>query len=171
MSSLSNKNEPQSLPPGESAPSGVQDNVNTHFDATVSYWDEVYGDETLQGVIYQQRQAAALEYVDAADLPTPAHVLEIGCGAGHLTVRLAERNRPGQGVSHLHSPRRIDRFVREAGLQATATRTIGFGPLSLLGHRLLRDHLAIRLNKRLQTLADAGVPGLRRTGWHYLVLA
>jgi ubiquinone/menaquinone biosynthesis C-methylase UbiE len=283
MSSLSNKNEPQSLPPDASAHSGVQGNVNTHFDATVSYWDEVYGDETLQGVIYQRRQAAVLEYVAAADLPTPAHVLEIGCGAGHLTVRLAERNlqvnaidssagmveltarqareagyaeqvivsqadvhalpfesghfdlvvavgvipwlhspgeavaemarvlrpagqlvltadngarlssfidprgiialtplrrvyhalrnRPGQAVSHLHFPRRIDRFVREAGLQATATRTIGFGPLSLLGHPLLRDRPAIRLNKRLQTLADAGMPGLRRTGWHYLVRA
>jgi len=91
MSSLSNKNEPQSLPPDASAGSGVQGNVNTHFDATVSYWDEVYSDQDLQGVIYQQRQTAVLEYVDTAELPEPARVLEIGCGAGHLTVRLAER--------------------------------------------------------------------------------
>jgi ubiquinone/menaquinone biosynthesis C-methylase UbiE len=283
MSSLSNKNEPQSLPPDASAGSGVQDNVNTHFDATVSYWDEVYSDQDLQGVIYQQRQTAVLEYVDTAELPEPARVLEIGCGAGHLTVRLAERklqvnaidasagmveltarqvqeagcaeqvtvsqadahalpfesghfdlvvavgvipwlhspgeavadmarvlrpggqlvltadsgarlssftdprgmlaltpmrrvyhslrNRPGQAVSHLHFPRRIDRFVRDAGLRATATRTIGFGPLSLLGRPLLRDPMAIRVNRRLQRLADAGVPGFRRTGWHYLVRA
>jgi ubiquinone/menaquinone biosynthesis C-methylase UbiE len=257
--------------------------VNTHFDATVSYWDEVYSDQDLQGVIYQQRQAAVLDYVDTAELPKPARVLEIGCGAGHLTVRLAERklqvnaidasagmveltarqvheagcaeqvtvsqadvhalpfesghfdlvvavgvipwlhspgeavaemarvlcpggqlvltadngarlssftdprgilaltpmrrvyhslrNRPGQAVSHLHFPSRIDRFVRDAGLQATATRTIGFGPLSLLGRPLLREPLAIRVNRRLQALADAGVPGFRRSGWHYLVRA
>ena len=74
-------------------------------------------------------------------------------------------------MSHLHFPRRIDRFVREAGLQAAATRTVGFGPLSLLGRPLLRDPAAIRVNTRLQALADAGVPGLRRNGWHYLVRA
>jgi ubiquinone/menaquinone biosynthesis C-methylase UbiE len=267
----------------EPAAPRVQEDVNTHFDATASYWDEVYSEQDLQGLIYQQRQAAVLEYVDAAKLSSPAEVLEIGCGAGHVTVRLAERNfnvkavdssagmvemaarqlretgygerasvsqadahalpfesgqfdlvvavgvipwlhspsqavaemarvlrpggqlvltadngarlssftdprgilaltplrrvyhalrnRPGQAVSYLYFPRRVDRFVREAGLRRTATRTVGFGPLSLLGRSLLRDPAAIRLNNRLQALADAGVPGLRRNGWHYLVRA
>lgn len=282
MSSPSNQDDP-SLLSSETARPRVQEDVNTHFDATASYWDEVYHGHDLQGIIYQQRQAAVLGCVDAANLPPGAHVLEIGCGAGHLTVRLAERslqvnaidasagmveltarqvreagygeqvtvsqadvhalpyesghfdlvvavgvipwlhspgeavvemarvlrpggqlvltadngarlssftdprgmlaltplrrmyhalrNRPGQAVSHLHFPSRIDRFVRDAGLQAASTRTVGFGPFSLLGKSLLRDPLAVRVNTRLQTLADTGVPGLRRNGWHYVLRA
>ena len=283
MSAPSNQNNPDSLLPSESARPGIQENVNTHFDATVSYWDAIYREPDLQGVIYQQRQAAVLDYVDDAHLQPQARVLEIGCGAGHLTVRLAERsmqvnavdaspgmveltarqardagyekrvvvaqadahslpfesgyfdlvvavgvipwlhspgeavaemarvlrsggqlvltadngarlssftdprgmlaltplrriyhavrNRPGRAVSHLHSPRRIDRFVADAGLRAVARRTIGFGPLSLLGRPLFPDPTAIRLSNRLQGLADAGVPGLKGTGWHYLLRA
>jgi ubiquinone/menaquinone biosynthesis C-methylase UbiE len=278
MSSPSNKDNPPS-----SASPRIQENVNTHFDATVSYWDEVYRGQDLQGVMYQQRQAAVLEYVDAADLKPGARTLEIGCGAGHLTVRLAERNlqvsaidaspgmvelaarqaheagygeqvdvsqadvhtlpyesahfdavvavgvipwlhspddavaemarvlrpggqlvltadngarlssftdprgvlaltplrrvyhalrnRPGEAVSHLHFPRRIDRFLRRAGLQTVAHRTIGFGPLSLMGRPLFGEQRAIRVNNRLQALADAGTPGLKWTGWHYVVRA
>jgi ubiquinone/menaquinone biosynthesis C-methylase UbiE len=283
MSSPINKDNPHSPERGELARPGIQENVNAHFDATVSYWDAVYLEQDLQGVIYQQRQASVLEYVDAAGLPSGGRVLEIGCGAGHLTVRLAERNlkvnavdasprmvelaarqareagyedqvvvsqadahalpfetgvfalvvavgvipwlhspgeavaemgrvlrsegqlvltadngarlssftdprgmlaltplrrlyhtvrnRPGQAVSHLYFPRRIDHFVVDAGLQATARRTIGFGPLSLMGRPLLGDARAIRLSNRLQALADGGAPGLKWTGWHYLVRA
>ena len=281
MSSPSNKDNPPSLQSSESP--RIQENVNTHFDATVSYWDEVYRGQDLQGVIYQQRQAAVLEYVDAVDLQPGARTLEIGCGAGHLTVRLAERdlqvsaidsspgmvelaarqtreagygervtvsqadvhalpyesdhfdvvvavgvipwlhspydavaemarvlrpggqlvltadngarlssftdprgvlaltplrrvyhtlrNRPGEAVSHLHFPRRIDRFLGRAGLRTVAHKTIGFGPLSLLGRPLFGEQRAVRVNNRLQALADAGTPGLKWTGWHYLVRA
>jgi ubiquinone/menaquinone biosynthesis C-methylase UbiE len=261
----------------------VQENVNTHFDKTASYWDEVYREQDLQGIIYQHRQAAVLGYVDAANLPAGARVLEIGCGAGHLTARLAERGlhvnaidasegmveltarraheagldqqvkvsqadvhslpfetdhfdlvvavgvipwlhspaeavaemarvlrpggelvltadnrarllsftdprgmlaltplrriyhalrgRPGEAVSYLHSPRRINGFVRRASLRPLARRTIGFGPLSLLGHPLFGEARAVRVNSRLQALADAGAPLLKWTGWHYLVRA
>jgi ubiquinone/menaquinone biosynthesis C-methylase UbiE len=283
MSSPAHRNEPQSAPPQRSPRSGIQENVNTHFDTTAAYWDEIYRDGALQSVIYQQRQAAVLEYAAEAHLKTDARVLEIGCGAGHLTVRLAERhgqveavdsspgmvkvaakhahdagfgekvnvsqadvhalpfefgqfdlvvavgvipwlhspsdavvemarvlrtggqlvltadngarlisftdprgvlaltplrrvyhrlrNRPGQAVSHLYFPRRIERFVERAGLRVVAHRTIGFGPLSLLGRPLFADARAIRVSNRLQSLADAGVPGIRGTGWHYVLRA
>src|SRR6266581_1873820 len=92
MSSPTNNDTSHSHIAREQAGSGMQENVNTHFDATVSYWDAVYRDKDLQGVIYQQRQARVLEYVDAAGLPPRGRVLEIGCGAGHLTMRLAERD-------------------------------------------------------------------------------
>src|SRR5437870_1988816 len=91
MSSPINKDTSRSRLPRETARSGIQENVSTHFDATVSYWDAVYRGQDLQGVIYRQRQAGVLEYVDAGGLPPGKRVLEIGCGAGHLTVRLAER--------------------------------------------------------------------------------
>src|SRR3979490_2641557 len=74
---------------------GLQEEVNAHFDSSASYWDGVYRGDDLQGIIYQQRQAAVLDYVDAARLAHDASVLEIGCGAGHLTMELAERGTAG----------------------------------------------------------------------------
>jgi ubiquinone/menaquinone biosynthesis C-methylase UbiE len=282
MSSRINRDQTSSHA-SESPRSGIQENVNTHFDAAAGYWDEIYRDGALQSVIYQRRQTAVLEYVAQATTKPDPRVLEIGCGAGHLTVALGERygrvdavdssagmvdlatrqaqqaglgerinvaqadvhalpfesgafdlvvavgvipwlhspadavvemarvmraggqlvltadngarlssftdprgmlaltplrrvyhsmrNRPGQAVSHLHFPRAVNRFVEHAGLRVVAHRTIGFGPLSVLGRPLLKDAAGIRLSERLQALADAGVPGLRGTGWHYLLRA
>jgi ubiquinone/menaquinone biosynthesis C-methylase UbiE len=263
--------------------SGIQRDVNTHFDAAAGYWDAIYRDGDLQSSIYQRRQAAVLEYIAQTNTEPDARVLEIGCGAGHLTAQLADRyrhvdavdssagmveltarqaseaglgervsvvqadvhalpfgsgeldlvvavgvipwlhspadavaemarvlraggqlvltadngarlssftdprgmlaltplrrvyhamhNSPGQAVSHLHFPRTVNRMVDRAGLRVVAHRTIGFGPISLMGRPLLGDAAGIRLSERLQALADAGVPGLRGTGWHYLLRA
>src|ERR1700730_389244 len=90
MSQLDNTPNTESLSSGD-VHAGVQQNVNTHFDATVAYWEQVYRGEELQGVIYQQRQTAVLRCIDEAHLPPGAHVLEIGCGAGHLTRELGRR--------------------------------------------------------------------------------
>ena len=262
---------------------GLQDEVNAHFDSSASYWDGVYSGEDLQGIIYLQRQAAVLDYVEEAHLGRDAHVLEIGCGAGHLTMELADRGlrvdavdaspamveataarasehgvlervtvnvadvhrlpfqtgqfdlvvavgvipwlhspaeavaemarvlsaggelvltadngarlvsftdprgllaltplkrvlvalrrRRGRVSSTLHFPSRIERMVRDSGLRPLSRRTIGFGPLSFLGRPLLSEPCGIRVNHRLQALADRGVPGLRLAGWHFLVRA
>ena len=241
------------------------------------------GDDELQGIIYQQRQSAVLDYVQEADVGSDAAVLEIGCGAGHLTMELADRGlrvdavdaspamvettsaragehgaldrvtvkvadvhelpfetghfdlviavgvipwlhsptdavaemarvlrpqgnlvltadngarlvsftdprgllaltplkrmivslrrRRGRVSSRLHFPSRIDRMLSQSRLQPVARRTVGFGPLSFLGRPILSEQRSVRVNGRLQALADRGVPGLRLTGWHYLVRA
>jgi ubiquinone/menaquinone biosynthesis C-methylase UbiE len=268
---------------GDDRPDVVQEHVNAHFDSSASYWDGVYRGDTLQGLIYQQRQAAVLDFVEESHLPAEARVLEIGCGAGHLTVRLAERElqvdaidaspamveaaagraveegigervtvkvadvhalpfesshfdlivavgvipwlhspdaavaemarvlraggqlivtadnrarlssftdpramlalsplknaqvalrrRRGLATSRLDYPRHIDKLLRASGLNPVARRTIGFGPLSLLGRPMLGQSRSMRVNNRLQALADRGVVGLKWTGWHYLVRA
>jgi SAM-dependent methyltransferase len=262
---------------------GVQDRVNAHFDSSASYWDGVYRGGDLQGIIYQQRQTAVLDYVDAAGVALDRPVLEIGCGAGHLTMELADRGlridavdasqamvdataaravehgvldrvsvraadvhelpfetghfelvvavgvipwlhspadavaemarvlrpggtlvltadngarlvsftdprgllaltplkrvlvalrrRRGRVSSRLHFPSRIDRMLLESSLQPAARRTVGFGPLSFLGRPLLSESRSVRVNGRLQALSDRGAPGLKLTGWHYLVRA
>ncbi|HEV7585911.1 MAG TPA: methyltransferase domain-containing protein [Solirubrobacteraceae bacterium] len=262
---------------------GLQEEVNAHFDSSASYWDGVYRGEDLQGIIYLQRQAAVLEYVDQAHLERDAQILEIGCGAGHLTMQLADRalrvdavdaspamvdstaaragehgvldrvavrvadvhelpfetdhfdlvvavgvipwlhspadavaemarvlrpggelvltadngarlvsftdprgllaltplkrvlvalrKRRGRVSSRLHFPSRIERMLRAGGLRPLDRRTVGFGPLSFLGRPLLSEGRGVRVNSRLQALADRGVPGLRLAGWHYLVRA
>lgn len=261
----------------------MQAHVNRHFDTTASYWDGVYRGGELQDVIYQERQAAVLECVEHATPAAEARVLEIGCGAGHLTLRLAEqglqvdavdsseamvaatssqaraagldgrirasvadvhrlphepgsfdlvvavgvipwlhspgeavaemarvlrpggaliltadnrarlasftdprailalsplkrlydrmRNQRGMATSRLDYPRRVDRLLWRSGLEPLERRTVGFGPLSFLGRPVVNDATGIRLHRRLQALADRGTPGVRWTGWHYLVLA
>jgi len=283
MSHRNSENDTEHSLQGEHQPGFVQEHVNAHFDSSASYWDGVYRGDSLQGLIYQQRQAAVLDCVDAANLSAEARVLEIGCGAGHLTIRLAERGlrvdaidaspamveaaasralekglreqvtvevadvhalpfepshfdlivavgvipwlhspqaavaemarvlrpgaqlvvtadnrarlssftdpramlalsplkraqvalrrRRGLATSRLDYPRRVDRLLRESGLNPLARRTIGFGPLSLLGRPLFGEAKSMRVNDRLQTLADRGAPGLKWTGWHYLVRA
>jgi SAM-dependent methyltransferase len=234
-------------------------------------------------VIYQQRQAAVLEYVDDAHLSRGTAVLEIGCGAGHLTLALlgrdlnvvsvdaspamveatatlvreaqpsrpvtvevadahalpfdserfdlvvavgvipwlhspaaaidemarvlrpggqlvltadnrarlvsffdpraiaaltplkrakvALRRRQGLATPRLDYPRGVDHLLLQGSLQPLARRTIGFGPLSFMGRTLFTESRSISVHARLQWLADRGTPGLRWTGWHYLVRA
>jgi hypothetical protein len=62
-------------------------------------------------------------------------------------------------------------MLRAAGLEPAARSTVGFGPLTLLGRPILGERAAIRVNGRLQRLADRHVPALRWTGWHYVVRA
>jgi ubiquinone/menaquinone biosynthesis C-methylase UbiE len=283
MNHRNSENDTEHSLGGEHQPGAVQEHVNAHFDSSASYWDGVYRGDTLQGLIYQHRQAAVLDCVDAAKLPAGAQALEIGCGAGHLTIRLAERElrveaidaspamveaaanrvleaglrelvnvevadvhalpfepshfdlivavgvipwlhspqaavaemarvlrpggqlvvtadnrarlssftdpramlalsplkraqvalrrRRGLATSRLDYPRDIDQLLLWSGLNPVARRTIGFGPLSLLGRPLFGEPNSMRVNDRLQALADRGVPGLKWTGWHYLVRA
>jgi ubiquinone/menaquinone biosynthesis C-methylase UbiE len=261
----------------------AQSQVNAYFDSTASYWDGVYGGENLQDLIYQRRQSLVLTYVEAGGSSARPRALEIGCGAGHLTTRLAACAasvdavdasqamadataarvkdakldgrvsvrqadahtlpfspehfdlvvavgvipwlhspaaalveigrvlRPGGrlvltadnrarltsftdprrviaiaplkklyrrlrrvdtvGISRLDSPRSIDRMLAQAGMRPVARATVGFGPLSFMGRAIFEGRTGLAIDRRLQALADRGTPGLRWTGWHYVVCA
>lgn len=82
-------------------------------------------------------------------------------GVGRLNLLLPD----------LHYGRQIDRMLAEAGLEKVESRTVGFGPWSFLGLKLLPDSLSVSLHGRLQRLADRGVPGLRSGGMNYVVIA
>jgi ubiquinone/menaquinone biosynthesis C-methylase UbiE len=51
------------------------------------------------------------------------------------------------------------------------SQTIGFGPFTLFGRSLLGDRRSIRLHRRLQALADRGLPALSAAGAQHVVLA
>ena len=57
------------------------------------------------------------------------------------------------------------------GLEILRGCTFGFGPFTLFGWPVTSEQLSVRLNARLQLLADNGVPGIRSGGGQYLVLA
>jgi ubiquinone/menaquinone biosynthesis C-methylase UbiE len=65
----------------------VRDRFHSHAGA----WEEVYRRADLFSVIHQDRHARALRWIDDLRLPAGTPVLEIGAGAGLLTVELARR--------------------------------------------------------------------------------
>jgi SAM-dependent methyltransferase len=88
----------------------------------------------------------------------------------NVLERLALIGPPGVSA-HLHSIRAFDHRLSAAGLTKIEGRTVGFGPFSFLGCKLLPDSLGVKVHHRLQDLADRGVPILRSMGTHYIVLA
>ncbi len=83
-----------------------------------------------------------------------------------------QRRDHGFGVAATyHRIGEVDRLLRVAGLERRGGVTLGFGPLTLGGRRVLPQRLGLWMDRRLQRLADHGVPWLRSAGDHYLVMA
>jgi SAM-dependent methyltransferase len=70
---------------------GQSSQVRAHFRANAGYWHDLYARRDVAGVVFQDRQEAALAMVERLGLPATSGVLEVGCGAGFLTVDLARR--------------------------------------------------------------------------------
>lgn len=78
--------------PDQSAPDvEAKTRVNNWFVSMASFWDRIYEERTLDGCIYQDRKATALQWIKQLALPYTARLLEVGCGAGVSTAALAVR--------------------------------------------------------------------------------
>jgi SAM-dependent methyltransferase len=84
--------------------------------------------------------------------------------------RLALR-KPSGASARLHSIKEFDASLAAAGLEKIDGRTVGFGPFSFLGQKMLPDSSGVRVHHWLQNLADRGTPVVRSAGTHYIVLA
>ena len=54
-------------------------------------WEDVFQRDGLSGVIQESRRARVLDWIDGLGLPAGSRALEIGPGAGVMTVALAQR--------------------------------------------------------------------------------
>lgn len=94
-----------------------QDRVDRYFDDEASYWRSVYAEDDLQSLVYRQRMGTVEAWLHALPLSTAAQALDVGCGAGLMTVAMAGR---GLNVTATDSsPEMIaqcERRVRAAGL-------------------------------------------------------
>jgi ubiquinone/menaquinone biosynthesis C-methylase UbiE len=85
-------------------------NVTDYFESTAAYWKTVYSDDRLLPVIYQDRHDTALAWIQDLDLRPNARILEVGCGAGLITVALA---RHGYTVDALDSTTAMLQMTRD----------------------------------------------------------
>jgi len=68
-----------------------QSEVNLYFQQEAGFWKEIYTRGDVYSGIHQQRHERVLQWVEQLDLKPGSQVLEIGCGAGFLSLALAER--------------------------------------------------------------------------------
>jgi len=68
-----------------------QEEVNLYFHQEAAFWKEIYTRGDVYSGIHQQRHERVLEWVEQLGLKAGSQVLEIGCGAGFLSLALAER--------------------------------------------------------------------------------
>lgn len=87
-----------------------QKSVDRRFEESAAEWKEIYQRPGVFEAIHQQRRDFALQLVEELSLPPEASILEIGCGAGSLTIPLAQRGFTVQAVDRveemLHLTRR-----------------------------------------------------------------
>ena len=99
---------------------GPQAIVDAFFDQDAANWEAIYERHDVFSVIHQHRRQIALGWVQNLDLSPATRVLEVGCGAGLLSVELARR---GYDVASVDStPAMVDlarRNVVRAGVNVS----------------------------------------------------
>jgi ubiquinone/menaquinone biosynthesis C-methylase UbiE len=76
----------------------------------------------------------------------------------------------GGAQVYMYSVMEVNRMVLQENLKHLKGITLGFGPFSFLGKTVFPDRVGLRLNRFLQQLANARIPGIRSTGSHYVLL-
>jgi ubiquinone/menaquinone biosynthesis C-methylase UbiE len=105
--------------PVERGGSHYQRTVDAFFQKRSTYWRDVYSANTLSASIYRDRRTTVLSMVDKLRLPARSRILEIGCGAGPMTVPLAKRGYRVNAVDTVEGMLELARYaVNEAGLSA-----------------------------------------------------
>jgi len=72
--------------------------VERYFAANAVFWKDVYGRTDVFSGIIRRRQAIALKWIDGLHLEPRTPVLEVGCGAGSLSLALAQRGMTVQAI-------------------------------------------------------------------------
>jgi ubiquinone/menaquinone biosynthesis C-methylase UbiE len=84
--------------------------VADHFSAESHYWAVAYAGDDVTSLIYQQRLALALDWVDGLRAPDGSRALDLGTGAGQAAVAIAQR---GWRVDAVDGSRRMASLARD----------------------------------------------------------
>jgi ubiquinone/menaquinone biosynthesis C-methylase UbiE len=100
--------------------------VQQHFRSTLPYWEQIYGDRSVYGRIYQERARRAIAYAAGLPLGSGTPVLEIGCGPGVITAALARMGLTVWAIDSL--PEMVERTTataQRAGLSSRVCAQVG----------------------------------------------
>ncbi len=108
-----------------------QKDVNVYFQSRLSKWKNIYASEGVRGEIYRARQAIVLDWIDGLGLEPGSRMLEVGCGAGFLSIALAQRG------FHLHAIDSVEAMVEQARQHAVEAQldhllSLGLGDVNCL---------------------------------------
>jgi len=95
---------------GSPPPVEGQTPVVVYFQTKSSYWKQVYEEPTLTGLVYRERMALALGWIEELGFLPGSRMLDAGCGAGLTAVSLALR---GYQVDALDAAQRMIDVTRE----------------------------------------------------------
>ena len=85
---------------------------------------------------------------------------------------LRSRLAPHRGVrAQVTRLREFKRELAAQGLELQSSYAVGFGPFTFFNRQIVPPSVGLRLNKRLQSMANRGMPALRSSGSQFLVLA
>jgi ubiquinone/menaquinone biosynthesis C-methylase UbiE len=84
-------------------PDRQQESVNAYFQSRSSFWKDIYSSEGVFAEIHRDRHVAVLEWIDDLTLASGCRVLEVGCGAGFMSIALAQRGLRVHGIDTVES--------------------------------------------------------------------
>ena len=100
--------------------------VHKHFTEAAFYWKQVYADRDVYAVIHQQRRSALFSMIDELCLAPGSDVLDVGCGAGLISVGLASRGFITKAVDPTQAMIELtERAALEAGVSDSVSATVG----------------------------------------------
>lgn len=103
-----------------------QEKVDAYFQSRSSFWKDIYAGSGVLAEILRDRQTAVLEWIDGLTLPQGSQVLEIGCGAGLMSVALAQRGLRVKAIDIVESMvEQTRRLAEESGTADLLSADVG----------------------------------------------
>jgi len=64
--------------------------VEEHFRQAAPFWESIYDNSDVYSIIHQKRRELVFSFAERVCLPKRSKALDVGCGAGSISVGLAE---------------------------------------------------------------------------------